>query len=457
MDDTRRFRPQRIFLALAWTFGTLFVFLTPPFQAPDEYDHFYRAYQVSQGHLTQTWNGNQAGGFLPKSLIEFQDRVSANIPHHLKIKQSLAVLWAMRKIPLRAGEREFVAFPWYAPTNYFPQAAGIAVARWLGAGPLILLYAGRLGNLLAWSLLIYLALRLIPFLQWTLALLALMPMSLFLAASLSADAMVNGLCFLFVAAVLRCAVGDERPITAARMGGMIFLGAAIALAKTAYVPLVLLTLMIPAGKYGGRRRYWLAFTLLLAVSAAVTVGWALYTYRNFVNPDSSPLEQLVFRLHHPLATARYYIGQLFSIAFLCSIVGKLGWYDTPLWRPMVAAYVVMLVWATRKAQVQGQPEDRPEAPLSGRQRAIIALAAAATWLAVFALVDLAFTRVGGVGISSLQGRYLIPVTPLVFLLLYPADRSGRQPRRQPAPLIAGFSACFCIYTALVLIRRFYIS
>jgi uncharacterized membrane protein len=436
-----------VLLVLAGSFGILFVFLTPPFQAPDEYDHFHRAFQVSEGHLLETRNGPDAGGFLPKSLLTLQNQVSFDMPHHPQVKQNVATLWAMRKLPLNPDDRRFMRFPWYGPTNYFPQAAGIAIARALGAGPLLMHYAGRLGNLLVWTLIMFSAVRLIPVMKWTLALLALMPMSLWLAATLSADAMVDSLCFLFVAVTLRFAVGDESPMNGRRAIALVALAAAIALAKTAYLPITLLTLTIPAKKFGGRSRYWLFFALVLGVGFAVNIAWTLSTYTDFVNPGRSPSAQAVYILHHPIHVLGEYVGQLFSLAFLSSIIGKLGWYDTRLARPLVACYAAVLVWSAWMAGV-------PAVRLSGRQKSIIALAAVAMWLAVFLIMDLAFTNVGATGVTSLQGRYLIPLTPLVFLLLCPKIALRC---RERGAILAGFSVCFNIYIAIVLWMRFYVG
>jgi uncharacterized membrane protein len=443
--------PRHVFLTVALIFGPLFAFLTPPFQVPDEYDHFHRAYQVSEGHLTQTGQGNHVGGYQPRSLIEFQERVSQGIPHHPEVKQDFQTLLAMRHIPLRADDREFVLFPWYSPTNYFPQAAGIAIARAFGGGPLALLYAGRLGNLLVWTLLIYFALGLIPLLNWTLCLLALMPMSLSLAASLSADAMVIAVCFLFVATILRFAVGDDRPITWRRLAALVLLGALLALAKTAYLPLTLLFLVIPKSKFRNSRQYWMAFGVFVAVALAVSVAWAVSTYQNFLIPGASPHEQAIYILHHPLRTLRDYVGQLFSIPLLASVIGKLGWYDTQLWRPLVVCYAAVLVWTTR---IGNGSDLRLNVRLASRQRLIIALTAITVWLALFGLMQLAFTRVGARGVTSIQGRYLIPITPLVFLPIYPANPPGKG---KPGLWIGGFSVGFCVYVAVALVRRFYIA
>ena len=42
--------PARIFATVGLFFGFVLLLIVPPFQSPDEYNHFYRAFQVSEGH-----------------------------------------------------------------------------------------------------------------------------------------------------------------------------------------------------------------------------------------------------------------------------------------------------------------------------------------------------------------------------------------------------------------------
>jgi uncharacterized membrane protein len=446
-----RFTARRVFLPLAWVFGALFILITPPFQVPDEYLHFYRSYQVSEGRLTAYRVGTDIGGYLPRSLVELGDRFPSRLQRDPNHRLHFRDVWSPRSLPLQPRDRTFVVFgavSWHSPMNYFPQAAAIAIGRCFGLTPLWLLYCGRCGNLLAWSLLAYFAIRLIPIMDWTLLLLALTPMSLAQASSLSADAMVNGVCFLFVAAAMRCALGSAPAMTPARTIGLAILGAAVALAKTAYIPLTILFLLIPSGKFGGRRRYWLVFSLFVLACLATTVGWSLCTYgvQSYTAPDVSPRLQAIDMLHHPIDTLHRDVGMLLSIPYLASIIGTLGWADVRLWWPCAMAYWLML-FAT--ACVGGWPNVRLEA----RQRLLLATAAAGCWLLVFTLVYLTFTPVGARSINGLQGRYLIPATPPLLLMFYP---SPRERRFNVGPYVAAFSAVFSLYALAVLVRRFYI-
>ena len=103
----------------------------------------------------------------------------------------------------------------YSPIGYLPQAAGMLFGRMLNFSPLLLFYCGRLANLGVYIFLIYLAIRKIPFAKWLVAGISLMPITLFESASLSPDALNNGLCILFIAYVIHCAVNknSENPLS----------------------------------------------------------------------------------------------------------------------------------------------------------------------------------------------------------------------------------------------------
>jgi uncharacterized membrane protein len=445
-----RFTPRRAFLPLAWIFGTLFALVTPPFQVPDEFMQFYRAYQVSEGRLTAYRHGADIGGYLPASLKEFSDCVWGNHPFDPDVKANVHDIWAAHVIPLRPGDRRFFGFAnvsWHSPMNYFPQAAAIALVRQFGVGPMGLFYAGRLGNLLSWSLLVYFAVRLVPILDWTVALLALTPMCLAQAASLSADATVNGVCFLFVAAAMRCALG-EGIIPRFHVIGLAVLGAAVALAKTAYLPLSILFLLIPSNRFASRRRYWLTFALFTLICAATMIGWSMCTFgfSSYSMPGVSPHQQAIYMLHHPLRIVHMEVGMLLSVPFISSLIGQLGWHEIRLSLPCTVAYWIVLLWTTR---IGGWPNLQ----ITLRQRAVLATAVCGCWLAVFSLIYLTFAKVGEHSITGLQGRYLIPATLPFFLMLYPSPR----PRRvEPGAVLTGFSAAFSTYALVVLVRRFYL-
>ncbi|MGD0783359.1 MAG: DUF2142 domain-containing protein, partial [Candidatus Aminicenantales bacterium] len=160
-------RTRRAFAALAPLFGLLYVFATPPFQSPDEPQHFYRAYQVSElgviGRKTAGEAAPRAGGLLPRSLKRVADLALDDVPHNIGRYVDPAAVKAALAVPLAPGDREFLEFPTdvlYSPIPYAPQAAAIALGRLFQAPPLVLLYLARVFNLAVWILLVGAALRL---------------------------------------------------------------------------------------------------------------------------------------------------------------------------------------------------------------------------------------------------------------------------------------------------------
>jgi uncharacterized membrane protein len=441
--------PAGVFLSLAWILGLLFAIVTPPFQVPDEFQHFYRSYQVSEGRPTAYRQNGQVGGELPASLKTFSQKIwGPKFDPTEKITP--AKIWDARNIPLDPQNQQFFMFgneSLHAPTNNLPQAIAIALTREFDLGPFWMFYSARFFNLFCWSLLVYASIRLIPICRWTLVLLALTPMSLAMAASLSADATVNGICFLFVAVALKSAMNDS-PMRTGELLAFYICGALVALAKSAYLPLALLFLLVPRQRFSTSAKYWLAFVIFLVLCIATLVGWSFCTYgtQSYSVAGVVPRDQLTYMLHHPGRMIHMEIGMLLALPFITSIIGQLGWHLIRLWPPLTLIYFGVIFWSTQLGGVVTRK-------LSAWQRLILAVAAAGCWLMICTLIYLTFTTVGGRSINGLQGRYAIPLTAPFFLIFYTARR--RSPG-QGGAFITAFISAFSIYALAILVRSFYI-
>ena len=62
--------PGFFVLMVGAVFGGSMVFLTPPFNVPDEAGHWFRCYQCSLGKVYASRQGDAVGGELPTSLGE---------------------------------------------------------------------------------------------------------------------------------------------------------------------------------------------------------------------------------------------------------------------------------------------------------------------------------------------------------------------------------------------------
>lgn len=235
--------------AVGLCLGYSFTQVTPALVAPDEYTHLAAAYE-----LASTWSGQQAASADGKLLVR-----ACDAPHFSTKTGEIGIFaykaQAYAKI-LEQGSTD-------APTevseadagqgtaNYWAQAAGIWLARSRGENFYTMLQYGRVANLLLYLVLVVAAVAVAPAaLRGLFACVALLPMPLQLAGSLSPDAGVLGAVFLFVAL---CMTLRQQPAARWQLVLLVVLAAAVAPAKAIYLPVVLLCLAIPAEHLDPRR------------------------------------------------------------------------------------------------------------------------------------------------------------------------------------------------------------
>jgi uncharacterized membrane protein len=452
------------FALIALTVGSALAFLTAPFQSPDEPAHFLRAYQVSEGKWVATFRGRWGGGELPASLVKVTEPFQRMTFFRQRIT-SKATIVSTLAVPLRPDVVRYESFPNTAlltPVSYAPQAAAMALGRRAGLSPLALLYAGRVGNLLAFTLLGYLAIGLAPVNVRALTLLLVMPMTLFQAGSVSADTMTNGLAALWTAMVLHHAIGSERPLRKRDLIGLVIVASSLALAKVAYVPLCLLVVLIPADRFGTRARRWAFLGVLLATTIGGLAAWSRMTpgldAAIVTRPEVVPREQLKVVLGHPLSFAvSLWATLLRDFRFFClSFVGWLGWLETRLIPSVIYTYIGVLIvacWPHR-----GERDLRP----SLKWPAVLLLAVASTVVLVAVTQYLVWTNVGAPFVEGPQGRYFIPIWPAALLLV--RSLGSLIPSRFALPVrslwwdaaVILFACLVDAYTVWVVYHRYYV-
>jgi len=458
--QTSPFIPPKVFLFLGGVFGIIFLLVTPPFQVPDEYQHFLHAYHFSQGKLKAEVVDGWVGGYLPDSLRQFDLTLNHAVATNPKNKQELEDLWIQFSKPLNPDQRNFLVFSdtaRYASPAYLPQAVGISLGRWLEAPPVIIFYLGRLTNGLTWFFLVWWSLKLTPIFKWVLTVLALTPMALFQAASVSVDGLTNGIAFLTVSFFLYLSLGSLRWVERKHivlLSGLVFL---LAFTKQIYILLSGLYFMIPAQKFNGWRRQIMAGLPIFLMGLSAFMLWQgihgdLYpTGRADGSVTFSPREQLAFIVEHP---GDYFKIILFTmkrelVLWLAMFVGLLGWIDTVL--PLAVYYtfypflLAVALW-----------DNHPHILLSLSGRLVAMAVFGLTFIALLTTLYLYWNRLQAPLIQGLQGRYLTPISLLAVLPFY---RSKNSPN---APFFLGrgvfvYLSLVLLVTVWTLINRYYIG
>lgn len=228
--------------AVGLALGVTFTYVTPALVAPDEYTHLAAAYE-----LASTWSGQTAADEDGNLLLRECDAAhfgtkTGDIGVLAYKNEAIAETSELGSLDVLTTHSEVKAGQ--GSGSYLAQALGIRLARAQGKNFYTMLLYGRLANLILYLLLAALAVWLAPTsLRGLLVCVALLPMPLQLAASLSPDAAVLGLVFSFTALCLR--LRGEKAVWWQKIL-LIVLGGLTAPGKAIYLPVILLCLLIPA-------------------------------------------------------------------------------------------------------------------------------------------------------------------------------------------------------------------
>jgi len=440
------FVPEKIYVVLALIFGLSLVFITPPLQTPDEQDHLNRAYQLSELNISQY------DSTVPASLIKLFDtfgRLNFNPLQKTNINEILE----QRQVELNPQARtalharDFI-FP------YFPQALGMFIGKIFSSSPVTLLYMGRIFNLLFAIVIIFFAIRTAPFFKWIFFLLALMPMTLYLCASLSKDAMIISLSFLLISLFLRFAYDHQKKISTKDLVIIFVVSFLLATSRSVYAILIGMFLIIPVFRIGSLKKYITIFmSLVITVFLATQIGaikplfqpkaadTTQSTSMRTLSPDAlsdpapTPIEkferadrnripegvniseQKSFILNNPFQYMGILLNSLFisqKTAHLNSFVGKLGWLNKPLPKWHINFYLLILI-ITALLLVSN------DIKIGLTNKLIIASIFIVGVILIETGLYLTWNPVGQDYIQDVQGRYFIPYAPLFLLLLYNAS------------------------------------
>jgi hypothetical protein len=318
----------------------------------------------------------------------------------------------------------FYAVNLYSCLPYVPAGVTFRIGRVFTRSPLTLMYLGRFGNLIFYLVMVLAAMRLLPEFQLPLAILALMPMSLHQAASLSADAVTMAVSFVMTAYILRLALCCEP--ARLRRSDYLWLLTTVALAGLckSLAGLAFLVLLIPGARFPNRRTRWLTVAGCVFVSFGIAALWQYGNRSNgeiFATLKSSAGIQVdensaaIFQQPAVFLSAvgRTTVG--LKHEYLEEFVGKLAALDIrlPGWIPWV--YLLLLFVAAAAVQTKNLSLWQ-RFGLAGIFLLNVGALYAVVWTTEVSHDALTTEMTAGRGwISGLQGRYLIPfaLLPLV--------------------------------------------
>lgn len=419
-----------LFVIIGGIIGLGFVIVTPPFQGWDEREHFYRAYQVSQFDIKSdivvapnaaNVPGSEAQGFggsFPQTTVRGIDALHRNENERGVYDYSL--IGRLNQDPPDFDQQRAVRFDntaIYSPAGYIPQALAIGAANAMGSSFVEAFYAARVLGLIFWLGLMYFAIRIVPVGKKVLLVLALNPVSIFLAATLSPDAAAFGLISLIIALLLRAA-NEKKKLPFTHIVGIGTLMVLTVLIKNVYLPIILSLLLLPRSVMNG---WWKAGIGFVAVVAALLWNVSIYNVTAGIPSYFGVVEnvgaaaQVASIVDHPLKFIAVVAWNVFgtnSIIFNQTYAGIFDRNPVPDW--VILAWIVSLVAAVNY-------KEKTVELMKRTMRRRISWVVASIWLLITGMIILSlymgWSIVGDKDIMGVQGRYFIPISFLILLPL----------------------------------------
>ena len=438
------FGAEKIFITLFFLFGVIILFMRPPYRLMDEPVHFARAWQISEGIFlsplkTQTEQGpdrnfgwknlspeaateKMYAASVPASLIPDEFLFEIEEDSTLR-KFSFDALKKFLATPLNVDAREEGLIPntgVYPPPTYLPQTLAALLGRILNLNAGIIYYLMGLSGLLFVTACVWGAMKFLPEAKPLIFLLAMLPMFLVEASSTSADAVTFGVCFLGTAWLLSLRNSTEK-FSRAEIFGLMILSVMLACSKSVYGTILLLYFLIPRERVGSLKKFFLLGAAILFLNLFVSLAWSwlavgstgaeLATLRQYCGvKDVDVAAQKIFVAEHPtefFSAIIYsvYVGGIYFWFISMGTWGANGEFYLPF--TFYVAYSVPLIFFALTNGLK----------LKLGERGVLICAAAVSTLGFFFVHYLKWTAVGAEYVRGVQGRYFIPLAPMILFAL----------------------------------------
>lgn len=421
-----------IFVLTVLVFGGVSVVLIPPFWGLDETQHFNRAFQVSELKLVPVKTSSAYGGTIPRSVIESQNEwrrdLINNSQEPILERKDVDNNREQRELlnqPLNTEKNEidFAGSATYNPISYIAPASSIVTARVLNLNVNQTLILARLVSLLVYTSVVFFALTLLrPYKsKWLVVIVALLPVSIFEAATVNADSLLYAVSLLLFGSIV--AVLNSKSKSTLAKKAMIVSALLIPLLKINYIFLSFVTTIMPKevakkADFRVRLKRWIIpiivillslLWLWLARGVASNVGSSL----RGMNETISISGQMSAIIHNPILPIKALIATIIKYGdmYFYGLTGRLAWN----WMPIPMA-VVFLAYLMILIAVIFAKEEFAKHKMTYRKSLWLSLFGIAGILATFYLT---YSPVGSTLIEGLQGRYFIPFIPFIGAAISP--------------------------------------
>lgn len=231
-------KPHAVFLTLILAFGIPSAFMVPQLSANDESSHFYRSYDIASGDIKSSKSKLCS---YPEPVVQKVSDSSIGV-YRTDYKNNHS------STKINVGCTSANA---YSIIMHIPQAIGITTAKLVSDSPSLMILFGRLTNLLFYAISLYYIIRFVRISKWVFVTIALFPIMVHTAASLSADVITNVSAIALIATIFNLFT-QKTKITRKQYFLLVAVSIFVALTKSTNLIILLPLVFLPRERFSNK-------------------------------------------------------------------------------------------------------------------------------------------------------------------------------------------------------------
>ena len=377
---------EKIFIILAISLGTMYIFTILPNGVPDENYHYIQADKLSEFKID-----NKKDYLIQK---KFNSCGKPERNYKCLNEKIFSIKYSDPKTYKTNGSIS------YNRTLYIPSALGIKIGKLLNLRLYVGYYIARIFSLLITVLFGYYSIKLLPKGKLILFTYLLNPMYLQQGMAISADVLTNAITILFISLIL----GTEK-FTTKRKILLLILLLGFTIIKIPYLFILILLLSRSKNKIRDRENKLIRNACIFGLVAVIAytiftnLNYTIYKEFTIMNILRNPLDYMIIVFNTLLNKGGDYFVQMFG--------SSLGWFEFNINYIYIISYMLILLLATMIDRIR---LSRKQIIISMISVFFVVVSILTGFLTIYS------TRSEAV-IFGLQGRYFIPVFILVLYTL----------------------------------------
>lgn len=410
-----REKVEKIFISFLIPISILYIFFMVPTYVPDEHAHIWKAYEISTGKfVTPIKEDGTATSEIPNFFIKYN---VFNIAKYNKVEN-------VKQIDTNYNDTELVDNPArsYPAILYAFSSIGFLIGRLINLNGIFAIYLARILNTIVFLIFSYYSIKIIPFGKKVLATILFLPMMLQQCTSVSADSFINCISIFYIAYTLKICTNNKK-INMKQMVLFSIMSIIISISKITYCPLIGISFLFISTKNMNKKTKKIFIPIVIIISAIAALGYYIFmqkypvvetaqVYMQANNVNQS--EQIKYIINNPSILTFILGDSILNSGYISSMIGlSLGWLDINIHSMYITAFLILLVISSFL--------DKNEMELKKWQKIWLLMISMASYWLVFIAMYIGWTPVGNDMAWGIQGRYFLPILPLILLVLCKKD------------------------------------